>query len=138
MSAKENKVILRNIVEEMNKGNGAPFWEILAPDCVIHDQSGRLLTVQEFGQGMEEFVRAYPDFQVVIEDLIAEEDKVVVRYTESGTWTEDHMGMEANGKKFVNPSIEIWRFAGGKVAEMWMVRDMFTVLTQTGVIPPME
>jgi steroid delta-isomerase-like uncharacterized protein len=138
MSAQENKATVRHIVKEMNKGNGAPFWEILAPNCVIHDQSGRPLTVQEFGQGMEELVRAYPDFQVVIEDLIAKEDKVVIRYTESGTWTESYMGMEATGKGFTNPAIEIWRFADGKVVEMWMARDLLTVLTQTGVIPPME
>lgn len=63
---------------------------------------------------------------------------VVVRYTERGTMKENFMGVEETGKKFMIPAIEIWRFSGGKLTELWMARDLLTQSIQTGLIPPWE
>ncbi|MFQ5796646.1 MAG: ester cyclase [Candidatus Bipolaricaulia bacterium] len=136
MSAEENKAIVRRLIEELNKGN--LLWEVWASDCVIHNGSPPppLVSIQEFRQLVDELTRAFPDYHLVIEDLIAEEDKVVGLYTESGTMKGNFMGMEATGKQYTIPSIEIYRLANGKITEIWMARDIASTLQQLGVVPP--
>jgi steroid delta-isomerase-like uncharacterized protein len=91
-----------------------------------------------YRQLIGEIASVYPDYNLVIEDLIADGDKVTVRFSESGTMKGDFMGVLATGKSFMTPAIEIWRFENGRIKEMWMARDLLTTMTQTGVIPPME
>jgi len=138
MKTQENKDLLRSIINEVNKKNYNALWDNVAPECVIIDHTGRLINKMEFKQYMDEFLLAYPDFNLVIEDLIAEGDKVVVRYTESGTWTGNYMGNVPTGKKMSYPAIEIWRFADGKITGVWMARDILTAATQSGLIPQPE
>jgi len=80
----------------------------------------------------------FPDYSLSIEDLMAVDNKVIVRYTESATMTGDFAGVPATGNKVSIPAIEIWRFEAGKVKEIWMGRDILTFLTQADVIPLME
>ncbi len=138
MSTEENKAVVRRVVEEWNKGNRAVWSEITAPDCVIHSADGRLSSRQEMKQFVEELERAFPDHHLAIEGLIAEGDKVVALYTDSGTMKGSFMGMEATGKRFTVPAIEIYRFAGGKIVEAWEARDMGTMMQQLAVTPPPE
>ncbi len=87
---------------------------------------------------MESFVKAFPDFHLDIEDMIAQDDKVVVRLTESGTMTGNFMGMEPTGKKYTQPAIEIHRIVDGKVTNLWTVRDIATAMSQIGMMPQLE
>ena len=136
MSVEENKAVLRRMIEEWNKGNTAVLDETMAPDCVIHGADGKLTSLEEAKPFYEELRRAFPDQHIVIEDLIAEEDKVVALYTEEGTMQGNFMGMEATGKRFTIPSIEIYRFANGKIAEIWEARDTASMMRQLGITPP--
>lgn len=139
MSAEENKAVLRRTVEEVNKGNHAAFWEVMAPNIVITDETGRQFNKQEYREWLEGAVlSAFPDYHLVIEDLIAAEEKVVVRFTESGTMKGNLMGMEATGKTFTAPAIEIWRFANGKLIEHWQARDTLSAGIQMGIFPAGE
>jgi len=138
MSMEENKAILSRTVEEINKGNHTAFWEVMAPDCIIQDESGKIFKKQEYRQWLEGIMNVFPDYNLVIEDLLADGDRVVVRYTERGTMKGNFMGVEATGKKFMIPAIEIWRFSDGKLIELWMARDLLTQSIQTGLIPPWE
>jgi len=69
---------------------------------------------------------------------MAENDKIIVRYTESATMKGDFMDVPATVKKVSIPAIEIWRFENGRIKEIRMGRDILTFLTQAGVIPAME
>ncbi len=60
---------------------------------------------------------AFPDWRVSVEDMIAEGDKVVTRYTEQGTQHGDFMGIPATGRTVTMTGIEIMRCADGKIAE---------------------
>ena len=84
----ENKAIVRRSFEETDKQNWTTFSELLAPDYVWH-QPGRPKPLT--GEETEEFVRsllaAFPNGRMTIEDMIAEGDKVVTRYTFRGTDT---------------------------------------------------
>ena len=138
MSTEENKAIVRHAREEVNKGNLNAFFELVTPDCEILSWDGSVFEKQAFKQYMDEFIRAFLDYHLVIEDLIAEEDKVVARFTESGTMIGNYGGMEPTGKKFTYPAIEIYRLVNGKITGIWMARDILTAMTQTGLIPPLE
>ena len=79
--------------------------------------------------------RVFPDLQVVIEDLIAEGDKVVSRSTVTGTHQGDYMGHPPTGNSVAYNEIFIFRFAGGRIAETWGVVDVLSQMRQVGVIP---
>lgn len=73
--------------------------------------------------------------QFTIEDMIAEQDKVVVRWTSRGTHVGAFMRLPATGKPFTIGGIDIHRLQDGKLAEHWHVVGQLSQLQQLGVIP---
>jgi predicted ester cyclase len=73
----------------------------------------------------------------MIEDLIAEGDKVVARLTTSGTHQGVFLGLSPTGKRVMVTGIEIFRLAGGKIVEHWNTYDDLGLFQQLGVLPPM-
>lgn len=138
MSTEENKAMLRRTIEEVNKGNYDAVWDMMASDCVILDETGTTYSKPRYKERMDMILGAMPDYHLVIEDLLAEEDRVAVRYTESGTMKGELFGMAATGKKFTIPGIEIWRFENSKLKELWMGRDILTLGVQMGIFPSPE
>ena len=136
MSPEENKKVVRSLIGYYNAGDRGAAHELISPNCVILDWTGKEVTKDEFVPTMAEFVGAFPDFHLVIEDLIAEGDKVVVRLTESGTMTGDLMGAAPTGKRYTQPAIEIHRIVDGKIMNLWTVRDIATAMVQSGMMPP--
>ena len=137
MSAEENKVIIRHLIEEVyNEGNLDVVDELVAPDIFDH------AAVAEHRHGIAgfkhvmEWVRTFSsDVHYEIEDIIAEGEKVAVRMTQSGTHTGSVKGNPATGKRFSVDYVHWFRLADGKVAEMWAVRDDLSRLEQLGLIP---
>jgi len=132
----ENKAIVRRCMEELDKGNWAIFNELLTPDYVYHEP-GRSFTRDESEQFMRSLRVAFPDGRVTIEEMIAEGDKVVTRYTSSGTHKGEFMGIAATGKKVVVTGIVITRVDKGKIAEDWEEFDAMGFMVQLGAIPPL-
>ena len=132
----ENKALVRRCIDEMDKGNWAILDELLVHDYVYH-MSGRPkpLTREESEQFARAVRAAFPDGRMTVEDMIAEGDKVVTRYTSRGTHKGDYMGIPASGKKVVVTGICISRIAEGKIAEDWEEFDGVGFFQQLGVIP---
>ena len=76
-----------------------------------------------------------PDLKVVSEDMIAEGDKLVSRYTVSGTFQNDFFGIPATGKKATWTGVNIYHFNAGKIVEAWWHKDNLTMLQPLEVIP---
>jgi len=72
-----------------------------------------------------------------IDDVIAEEDKVVVRWTNRGTHVGDFAGIPATGRTFTFTGIDIYRIQGDRLAEHWHVIDQLALLGQLGLLPAM-
>ena len=72
-----------------------------------------------------------------IEDLIAEGDRVVVRWTNNGTHVGEFLGIPPTGKSFTIAGIDIYRIEGSKLAEHWHVVDQLAMLGQLGLLPEM-
>jgi predicted ester cyclase len=78
---------------------------------------------------------AFPDIRLTIEDLIAENDKVVERVTATGTNKGEFMGTTPTGKQITVPVITINRFVGNKIVERWSLYDQLAMMQQLGMIP---
>ena len=77
----------------------------------------------------------FPDYQTVIEDLVAEEDKVAARIKMTGTHTGDFMGIPATGTRVEFSGMYIVRIKEGRITEHWGEEDGVSLLTQLGAMP---
>jgi steroid delta-isomerase-like uncharacterized protein len=80
-------------------------------------------------------IAATPDLRVQIEDIVAEGDRVVARWTYEGTHLGELMGIPPTGKRFRTSGISICRLAEGKIAEDWDEVDRLGWMQQLGVVP---
>ena len=80
-------------------------------------------------------VTAFPDIRFELDDMIAEGDKVAVRFTFRGTHQGVFQGIAPTGKQITYSALEIDRFVGGKFIEAWIVSDTLGMMQQLGAIP---
>ena len=138
MSVEANKAIVRRLFEEVfNKRNLAVADELLTETSLNHDDphGGGRVGPKSLKGVVQMLTAAFPDFHMIIEDLVAEGDKVVIRVTASGTHQGAYMGIAPTGKRFTQQQMHLVRVVDGKVTENWNVRDDLGMLQQLGVIP---
>jgi predicted ester cyclase len=70
-----------------------------------------------------------------IHDVIAEGDRVVVRWSNAGTHSREFLGIPPTGRSFDFAGIDIYRIENGRMAEHWHVVDQLTMLQQLGLLP---
>ena len=138
MSTEENKALYRRYVEATNKHDLAGMLGLCAPDYVLHS-TGVFpdMDLAGYKQLLTAFWTAFPDAHVVVEDLIAEGDKVARRFTMRGTHQGDFMGMPPTGKQVSWTGIDIERIEAGKFVESWANFDDLGLMQQLGAIPQM-
>ena len=145
MSTEENKAIIRRYYDSFGKENYVRqireaekvvrtiFAEAYAPGCFMHATEGDRSLEEDIKEAASYFA-AFPDLRATVEDMIAEGDKVVTRWTMRGT----HEGMvrdiPATGKQVTVKGVTIKRMANGKVVEEWSLIDMLGLLQQVGAI----
>ncbi len=134
MSAEQNKNMLRRvIIEAFNQGQYKVLDELFAPDFVEH-QFGLHPTIRGMEGDIRLLRRAFPDFNLTIEELVADGDKVWVRMTARGTNLGGFMG-PPNGKSIQVTVFDEVRIQDGKIVEHWGVPDRFAVLAQLQLLP---
>jgi steroid delta-isomerase-like uncharacterized protein len=139
MSREENKAVLRRYFEEVwNEGHLELLDELVAPSYENHDPAvpGLPRGPQGLRPIIAAFRAAFPDLQVTIEDQIAEDDKVVTRYTMRGTHQGEFMGRPPTGKPMAVSGIQIERVVHGQIVEHWRKSDDLGMLQQLGALPP--
>jgi steroid delta-isomerase-like uncharacterized protein len=137
MSAEENKALVRRYVEEfVDRGNLDLSGEIFAPDFVRYGAGpDQVSGVEDLKQFLVMLHSGFPGFQSTIEDLFAEGDKVVLRFTFRGTHQGEFMGIAPTGKQVTMSGIDILRISDGKIVEMWNQEDVLGMMQQLGAIP---
>ena len=130
MTANENKVIVRRIWEEvLNNRDLAAADEIFNREYAEHEKSWLL-----------EWCSSFPDTHLTVEDMIAEEDKVVTRFTVRATHRGPFMGIEGSGNTITIMGIWIHRLEDGRIVEgqNWGAGDWLGLLQQMGaqIVPP--
>ena len=137
MSTEDNKAHVRRGFEAVNQKNLAVFDELLTPDVVFHSASTTMQGLEAYKQLLSVYVTAFPDLLFTIEDMIAEGDTVVVRYTTRGTHQGNFRGIPPTGKQVSGTGMFIDRLVNGKAVEQWINGDDLGLLQQLGVIPSM-
>jgi steroid delta-isomerase-like uncharacterized protein len=137
MSELENvKVIARFLEEVINQGRLEQADELVAADFVELDP----LPGQRQGrEGLKEVIGmlrgAFPDMHWVVDETVASGDKVVTRFTWTGTHRGTFLGIPATGRGVNAKGVVIDRLEAGKMADSRILMDNFTMMQQLGVIP---
>ena len=136
-STDANKALVRRWFAETDKGNDAVVDELCAPDYVDHSPPLPGMPTGSVGvhQANEALRAAFPDTVHIIEDQIAEDDKVVTRLRGRGTFTGEILGIPPNGKLVEITGISIHRIVDGKLVEHWANADLMGFMQQLGALP---
>lgn len=139
MLNEDNKELIRRFYEEVfNKRNLAALDDFYSPDHVDHSlPPGLPLGPEGTRQAISVMLSGFPDLHITIEDMIAEGDKVVTRFTTHGTQQGMFGNIPPTGKQVAIPTIEITRITGGKIVEDWGLDDRLGMLQQLGLVPAM-
>lgn len=140
MSAKMNEELVRKFVTIVkNEKNLERLGEFFAADYTEHNE-----TVASFGKGVAGYqaflghlFTGFPDDQVTINQIVATDDWVSYRATESGTHKGTFLNIPATGKSATWTEIQFFRIKDGKVVEHWVDVDIFSWFQQLGIIPKM-
>ena len=137
MSTENNKAAVRHFYDEViNKKNMAAIETFIASNQVDHfapPDAPSGIAGAKIILGM--FLTAFPDLHFAIEDMIADEDKVVTRIAISGTQQGAFMGIPPTNKHVQITGIDINRVVNNQSVEHWMQIDMLGMMQQLGVIP---
>jgi len=137
--SQDNKALTERWFEEVwNKGRAEAIREMVTEDLFVHglsDAKGEAIKgVKEFDRFHSQFVNAFPNIQVKVEDLIAEGDKVAARCTVSAKHTGDALGFAPTHADVDFTGIAIVRIKDGKIVEAWNNFDFMKMNRQLGVI----
>lgn len=136
MAGEANKAVVRRWFQAFNDGDMTAEAAVRAPEFLAHVAG---LAGPLDGAGWQQFIAAFltgfPDLRLTIDDLLAEGDRVAVRWTLHGTQLGAFMGIAPTGKPVTISAIEINRISDGHVAEHWVVLDQLGLLQQLGVLP---
>jgi steroid delta-isomerase-like uncharacterized protein len=129
----DNKAFVRRWFDEVwNKRNMAAIEDFLAPTYVGYTPgTPDVKGPDSFRQRHTALSTAFPDFRFTVEEIIAEGDKVAVRYTLRGTHRGDFMGIAPTGKEMTWTGITLFHIANGKIQETWLMTDL---VRQLGMI----
>ena len=136
--SEHNKAIVRRLFAELwNTGKLSVADEIFTPNYEHHDSS-----TPDFGHGPESekkratlYRTAFPDLRLTVEDIIAEGETVVARWSCRGTHKGDLNGIAPTGKRVNITGISIARFTNGKMSEGFVNWDALSLMQQLGVVP---
>jgi len=135
MSNAENKKIVRRYQEIYNSNDLEALGEVVSEDLLTPKIMPGIPSGMEGAKAAHRIMLAgFPDYQTVIDDLVAEGDKVVARITMSGTNTGNFMGIPPTGKHVSFTGIYIARIANGKIVEHWGEEDSISLLQQLGAL----
>jgi steroid delta-isomerase-like uncharacterized protein len=137
LARQANNTLVRRLMEDdISRGDERVADEIIHPDFYDHTNPPGM---QHGLDGHKAIVRlfraAFPDSQWTIEDLVAENDRVVIRTTFRGTHLGDFFGVPASGRSVEFGGVHILRVADGKIAEHLGTNDDLGLMRQIGAIP---
>ena len=134
-----NKNLVRKFSDAINKKSFDLLDELVVQDFVRHCQATpevQVRSLEEFKELQKGFLLSFPDQQITNKMMIAEGDYVATYSTYTGTQEGPMGAFPASGKKGELMFLSIFRFEGGKIAELWVEWDNISFLTQLGHFPP--
>ena len=128
-----HRSLVRDFLVAYNESDWSHLERLVAPGYVHHRGDVRLSLAQFLG-GAVALKAGLPDFRIVVQDVLADEDKVVARYVGGGTHTASLAGEEPTGRQVVVHGMVMFRVAGGVLAEGWELVDELGLLRAVGAV----
>jgi len=129
--SRNKEIVLRSEAELWSKGNLTVADELYSPDFVCHFIVGPEWRGLE---GIKDVVRShrtsFPDWHERVDDIIAEDDRVVIRFTSTGTQLGEFQGIPPTGRKVSIQEVAIFRVVDGKIVEQWGMPDIHGLMEQ--------
>jgi steroid delta-isomerase-like uncharacterized protein len=134
-SPAQNKALVRRYYEEMwNRWDFALADKLVSEEVAFRGSLGITVHGREgFKEYMRAVRRAFPDFHNHVEELVAEDDRVVARLTYTGTHEGELFSIRATGRRVTYVGVAIFRIAAGHVAEGWVLGDLHGLVQQISV-----
>jgi len=130
----ENKAIFRRYIEEVWNQSNLEVVDEVFDRYISHQPDGSVLErgPEDVKRFVSEVRSAFPDVHLIIDEQIAEGDKVVSRGTIRGTYHREFRGMAPTGEEMELPWMAVFRFSEeGKVVESWDSYDQLTLMRQS-------
>ena len=135
MSLEENKDLVRLYQEIYNNNDLERLTEVVSEDLLTPNIMPGIPHGLEGAKAAHRIMLAgFPDYQTIIEDMIAEDNKVSARIRMTGTHTGEFMGIPPTMKQISFTGIYMVRIANGKIAEHWGEEDGVSLLQQLGIL----
>ncbi len=134
MSEQNKRIVARLADEFWNKQNFDHTDQLFAHDAVYHND-GVALSYAEVKAAFMAVRQAFPDMRLSIDDLLAEGDKVALRWTATGIHRNELIGIPATNRPITMTGLTIYRFREGQIVEAWSNSDSLGMLKQLGVVP---
>lgn len=139
-SKKLNLEVMNKFIRFINTGDLELGKSIISPDVVFYAPTSPepMHGFQGYTAVLDMMRGAMPDVSWKAEEFIADDNKVMVRFTMTGTQTNRFMGMPASGKRVCVTAMNIYEFKGGKIIREHGLPDIFSMLIQLGAIPALQ
>jgi predicted ester cyclase len=135
MSTGQNKTITRRYFQELwNQNNPEVIDEILVPEVLAQASGQTFRGADAFRQRSKSLRSVYSEVSSTVEDQIAADDKVLVRWTFYGKHTGEYLSAKPTGKEAVATGMNLSRLAGDKIEEVWVESDDLDERQQLGVV----
>lgn len=132
-----NLEVMDKFIDFINTGDVPLGQSIISPDVVFYAPTSPdpMHGFQGYTAVLDMMRGAMPDVSWKAEEFIADDNKVMVRFTMTGTQTNPFMGMPASGEKVCVTAMNIYEFKEGKIIREHGLPDLFSMLVQLGAIP---
>ena len=135
MSIEKNKNLVRLYQEIYNSNDLDRLTEVVSEDLLTPNiMPGIPYGLEGAKAAHRIMLTSFPDYQTIIDDMIAEGDKVAARIKMTGTHSGEFMGIPPTGRRISFTGIYFARIAGGKIVEHWGEEDGVSLLQQLGVL----
>ena len=131
------KALVRRVAEEPWNGNWDVIDELLAESYVGHDpsQPEPIRGPEGLKANLRQYVDAFSDARITVDEQFAEGDRVATRWTARGTHSGEIAGIPPTGKEVTVAGMTFSRLEGGLIVEEWVNWDALGMLVQLGAVP---
>lgn len=123
---------VRQFFEAFYTGDAAGMDALVAPGFTTHAPGGGTGNIEGWKAMAVQMREAIPDLRTTLDDVVADEHRVAVRYTSRGVRTGELFGIAPDGTELTMTGIEVYHLSEGKITEVWGQYDMSDLFGRDG------
>lgn len=132
----ESNPFLRKVIDTYNSHELSQFDDLLTDDCIIVRNGVEARGREAVKRVIERLYRAFPDIEYRIDDAVASDDKVALRWQGRATHRGEYLGVPATGRQVVYNGITLYELRDKKIARIWVSADLLSLVRDLTAKPP--